>query len=245
MKSKHDYRDALDHICQTCPDLVQYLNFYAVPAPGDWPTWYYQKKIIAQEDSSNSPYLSLIPEQGPLHVSLNAQEDIIQIYHFFFYQLYKNIFATELPKKPKPFRVQLLLMSVLFGWLMIRDKVISKFDFCKDVEYACILHILDEVVRLAFFHYAAIFESGNLQMYLETMFRFLVLFTVWERRHYDKCTLSMLSDLIHQKLRFLTLITEVKVEIWHSLLRSRVQPHHKAQEIHDKAHFLMGIWNKF
>jgi len=156
----------------------------------------------------------------------------------------------ELPKKPKPFRVQLLLMSALFGWLMIRDKIIGKFDSCKDIEYTCILHILDEVVPLAFFHYAAIFEGGNLQMYSETMFRFLALFIVWDRRHYDKSTLSMLSDLIHQKLnfekyyemkkRFTTLITEVKVEIWHSLLRSRVQAHHKAQEIHEKAHFLMG-----
>ena len=250
LKNKDDYRAARDHIFQTCPDLIKYLKSYVIPAPGDWPTWYYQKKIIAQEDSSNSPYLSLIPEQGPLLVSLNAQEDVIQIYHFFFYQLYKDIFATELPKKPKPFRVQLLLMSVLFGWLMIRDKVIRKFDLCKDIEYACILHILDEVVPLAFFHYASVFEGRNLQMYSETMFRFLVLFIVWDRKHYDKSTLSFLSDLIHQKLnfkkyyemkeRFLTLITEVKVEIWHSLLRSRVQPHHKAHEIHEKAHFLMG-----
>ena len=63
-------------------------------------------------------------------------------------------------------------------------------------------------------------------MYSETMFRFLVLFIVWDRTHYDKSTLSMLRDLIHQKLnfkkyyemkeRFMTLITEVKVEIWHS-----------------------------
>lgn len=202
LKSKDDYRAALDHIFQTCPDLIKYLKSYVIPAPGDWPTWYYQKKIIAQEDSSNSPYLSLIPEQGPLHVSLNAQEDVIQIYHFFFHQLYMDIFATELPKTPKPFRVQLLLMSVLFGWLMIRDKVIRKFHLCKDIEYACILHILDEVVPLAFFHYASVFEGGNLQMYSETMFRFLVLFIVWERKHYDKSTLSMLSDLIHQKLNF-------------------------------------------
>jgi len=114
-KSKDDYTAALDHIFQTCPDLIQYLKSYVIPAPGDWPTWSYQKKIIAQENSSNSHYPSLIPEQGPLHVSLNAQEDVIQIYHFFFYQLYKDIFAIELPKKPKPFRVQLILMSVLFG----------------------------------------------------------------------------------------------------------------------------------
>ena len=67
----------------------------------------------------------------------------------------------ELPKKLKPFRVQFLLMSALFGWPMIRDKIIRKFDLCKDIEYTCILHILDEVVPLAFFHYAAIFEGGN------------------------------------------------------------------------------------
>ena len=198
LKSKYDYRAALDHIFQTCPALIKYLKSYVIPAPGDWPTWYYQKKIIAQENSSNSPYLSLIPEQGPLHVSLSAQEDVIQIYHFFFYQLYKDIFAIESPKKPKPFRVQPLLISVLFGWLMIRDKIISKFDLCKDIEYTCILHILDEVVPLTFFHHAA-FLGGNLQMYSGTMFRFLVLFIVWERRHNDKFTLSMLRDLIHQK----------------------------------------------
>ena len=64
---------------------------------------YYQKKIIAQEDSSNSPYLSLIRDQGPLHVSLNAQDDVIQIYHFFFYRLYKDIFVTQLPKETQTF----------------------------------------------------------------------------------------------------------------------------------------------
>ena len=82
---------------------------------------------------------------------------------------------------------------------MFRDKVIKNFDLCKDIEYGCILHILDEVVPwpLAFFHYAAVFEGGNLQMYSETVFRFLVLFIVWERKHYDESTLSMLSDLIH------------------------------------------------
>ena len=83
---------------------------------------------------------------------------------------------------------------------MIGGKVIRKFDLCKDIEYACILHILYEAVPLAFFHYTSVFEGGNLQMYLETTFSFLVLFIVWERKHYGKSTLSMLSDLNHQKL---------------------------------------------
>ena len=61
---------------------------------------------------------------------------------------------------------------------------------------------------------------------------------------------SMLSDLLHQKLNFpqyyarkesfLTLFTEIKVEIWHSLLLSRTQPHHQASEIQESAQLLMG-----
>lgn len=53
-------------------------------------------------------------------------------------------------------------MFVLFGWFMIRDKVIRKFYLCKDIEYVCIFYILDEVVLLVFFYYVFVFEGGNL-----------------------------------------------------------------------------------
>lgn len=141
-------------------------------------------------------------------------------------------------------------MAVLCGWIMIRGKVLRKFCICKDLEFVCILHILEEVILLVFFHYTVIFRSGALDSYFSVMFRFLLLFIIWERRHYDKSTLSMLSDLLHQKLNFpqyyarkesfLTLFTEIKVEIWHSLLWSRTQPHHQASEIQESAKLLMG-----
>ena len=57
---------------------------------------------------------------------------------------------------------------------MIRDKIIRKFDLCKILKSRCILHITDQVVPLAFFYYASVFEGGNLQMYSDAMFRFLV-----------------------------------------------------------------------
>ena len=53
---------------------------------GDWPTWYYTKKIIAQLPETifqEHPYLSLIPEQGPFHVCLNINEDVIKSHHSF------------------------------------------------------------------------------------------------------------------------------------------------------------------
>lgn len=70
----------------------------------------------------------MIPEQGPFRVTLNAQEDIMQIYHSIFSNVKKETFGSELPHKPKPFRINLLLNTVFLGWLQLRDKVIHKFQ---------------------------------------------------------------------------------------------------------------------
>ena len=55
----------------------------------------------------------------------------------------------------------------------------------------------------------------------------------------------MLSDLCHQKINFpayynfkerwLSIITEKKVEIWHSLLRNHISTHYSGDEINDTA----------
>ena len=187
----------------------------------------------------------MIPEQGPFHVTLNVQEDIIQIYHFILASVYKETFGSELPHKPKPFRINLLLNTVFLGWLQLRDKVLQKFQMCKDIEFACLLHLLDEVIPLSFYHYPVMFRSGNLSSYISVMFRLALLFIIWKRHHYDRSTLSMLSDIYHQKFNFnayysckerwMSLITEKKVEIWHSVLRAATQAHNKAEEIRKKA----------
>ena len=77
------------------------------------------------------------------------------------------------------------------------------------------------------------------------MIRLAIIFIIWERHHYDRSTLSMLSDLYHQKINFpayynfkeqwLSIITEKKVEIWHSLLRNHISTHYSGDEIHDTA----------
>ena len=61
------------------------------------------------------------------------------------------------------------------------------------------------------------------------MAQLAILFISWQRRHYNKSTLSFLSDLAYQKtflpeyfrvkLQWLSIITEKKVEVFHSLLR--------------------------
>ena len=64
------------------------------------------KKLIAQLPetiSQEHPYLSLIPEQGPFHVCLNINEDVIKSHHIVFARLYKEVFGSDFPLKPKPF----------------------------------------------------------------------------------------------------------------------------------------------
>ena len=162
-------------------------------------------------------------------MTLNARETAVDLHRFFFAELHKHLFNSAMPEKPKPDRVSILVAAAFLGWLMLRSKVLHLFKLCKDLDYVCLLYLFEEVLPLLFFHYPVIFRSSKLENYLPIMRRFAVLFTCWRRRHYDKSTLSLLSDTLHQKLnnrqyydmkQMLAAITEKKVEIWHSLFIS-------------------------
>lgn len=82
-KSMEDYKFAINHSVESTElTLLTYMKKYPLPFPQDWPTWHFIKKLIAQQ--SNISYISLILEQCPFHVSLNAEDDIISVYRFFF-----------------------------------------------------------------------------------------------------------------------------------------------------------------
>ena len=197
LKRMENYKSAINHSLNCCPELRQNLDKFVIPAPGDWPTWFYEKKLIAQEMNESSPLLSFIPEQGPFHVFLN-----LKIYHFILERIYKETFGSVLPKKPKPFRISLVITAVFLAWTKLRHKVLQKFQLCKDIEYSCLLFLLDEVIPLSFFHYPVTFRSGNLDDYMLTMLKLSILFIIWQRSHYDRSTLSMLSDFCFHKQHF-------------------------------------------
>ena len=48
LKSFKNYKDAWEHILELSPPLKSYLIDNLVISTGDWPTWYFQKKIIAK-----------------------------------------------------------------------------------------------------------------------------------------------------------------------------------------------------
>ncbi|XP_048588988.1 uncharacterized protein LOC116621555 isoform X2 [Nematostella vectensis] len=53
LKSMENYRFALDHtISSAGQPLLNCTKEYALPCPGDWPSWFYFKKLVAQQSNS-------------------------------------------------------------------------------------------------------------------------------------------------------------------------------------------------
>ena len=63
--------------------LQQYLQNFNIIIPGDWPSQFYQRQL-AYNQPDPSPLQNTIATMGPLHVSLNAQENIVLNYITFF-----------------------------------------------------------------------------------------------------------------------------------------------------------------
>lgn len=243
LKSAQNYQDCFLKLIQECPPLMDYLNRNLVPWPADWPGWYYPKKIIAQ-GTCDQLKQSVIPEQGQFHVSLNAAEDTVLIFKHFFDKLFKTVFGQDLPNKPKTYKITLCLTAAILGWIKIREKVLQKFGICKDHEYVSTIYLLEHVLPLVFFQYN-IFRGGDAFEYENLMTQMAVLFICWGRKHYNKSTLSFLSDMEYhksflpsywsRKLEFLSLFTEKKVEIFHSLLRENSNEHDDGKSLSEVA----------
>ncbi|KAJ7384111.1 hypothetical protein OS493_023435 [Desmophyllum pertusum] len=238
LKSVQNYKSTLEHLLREAPDLVQYLQLYAAVLTGDYPTWKYNKKIVAEWDAEAdpaSPIPSLIPWQGPFHVSLNAAESTVLLFRPFFELFYKAIFGRNkvLPKRPKSHKIVTIITAAFGGWTIIRHEVLRLFGtVCKDPEYMLLHNLFEEILPLIFYLYHTVFRGGDLQQWLDVLFRMSLLFITFRRRNYDKATLCQLSDMVYhmRENRALTaimeqhlcILTEKKVEIFHSVLRRLV-----------------------
>ena len=208
------------------PALEEYAKCYYLPLPADWPGFYYPKKLIAQ--GKEKRIATIIPEQGQFHVYLNAVEDVVLMFKFFFDEMYKAVFGGILAKKPKPYRSILCVTVAFLGWSLVRDIMLPKFSSCKSHEFVSVPYLLDHVVPIVFFQYQT-FRSGDLNDFENLMIQLSIIFISWQCRRYNKSTLSLLSDMAYQKTfhpayyqvkqKWLSIMTEKKVEIFHSLLR--------------------------
>ena len=146
--------------------------------------------------------------------------------------------------KPQPFRKSLCVTAALLGWQLIQSKVLEKFSTCKQHEFVTVLQLLEHVVPLVFYQYN-IFSTGDLKLYEKVMAEMAIIFISWRRCHYNKSTLSFLSDCVCQcnhlpeywsKIAsILKVIAEKKVEVWHSVSRRNTKKYETAQEIEETA----------
>lgn len=118
LHSLDDYVQVLLSISKI-ESISEYLKNNIIPVSADWPGQLFIRKAITkiqqQEMQGNFDNYNIIknfvPLIGPLHVSLNSREHIIKIHWEFFNKLFHYVFGPKkiLAKKPKPWRVNLLL----------------------------------------------------------------------------------------------------------------------------------------
>ena len=258
LKGTSGFQKALDNLLETT--MADYMEQYFVLIPGDWPAQFFMRKIIyntitnqnngqdCDSSSMNRDLLtSLIPILGPLHVGLNAIEDVFLTFRSFFAEMYSIIFPGKKPlaEKPKPWRIMLVLELVYGGWSKIRETILLKFKDCKDVTFATITNLLDNYLPLVLNIYGIILRTNNFKQFLNAMIQVWVMFMCFHRRHYDKVPLIWISNVIYWSLcfpelyqifsKYISVTDEYGVENTHSIIRSKTKCHDSVQQIIEKA----------
>ena len=197
--------------------------------------------------------LSVIPTIGPLHISLNSREHVVNSFHPFFKMVYEKLFpSSKLADKPKPWRISLLLEVVYGSWTLIRHSVISKFWRFKDAEYGTLFNLLGNYIPLVLSIYSICFKLNHFSEYFRAMIRIWIMFTCLKRRHYNKAPLVWINMCAHwgkhstnlyQLLRnYIAIFDEYPVENTHSILRAQSKPSDTAEQLRRAMdHILIAI----
>ena len=178
------------------------------------------------------PLQSAVPMIGPLHISLNSRENVMQNFHPLFKHLYEILLPKQkLAEKPKTWRTSLLLEVVYGGWTLIRPFIKRSFCRCKHPLYGIILNLLDNYIPLVLSIYSVVFRLNSFPLYLSSMISVWVMFYCFRRHHYNKAPLVWLSnvlfwkrsnpDMYHFLQRHITTTDEEPVENTHSIIRAQ------------------------
>ena len=116
---------------------------------------------------------NILPMLGPLHISLNSRECVLLKFHAVFKEMYCALFGEKaiLAKKPKPWRISLLLVIMYGGWTLIRDEVVAVFSHSKDVQYLTLLNLVDNYIPVVLSIYSVIFKGNNVDQYFHALLR--------------------------------------------------------------------------
>ena len=170
LKSCEDVLTAVNKMLSS--GLQLYLDNFISPFVGDWPMQFYIRRLVYSDAPSLPAALqSVVPMIGPLHISLNARECVLLIFHEIFADLYSFLFEekAKLAKKPKAWRISLLLEVIYGGWTLIRDTILSVFEKCKNIEYLTLVNLLDNYVPLVLSVYSIVFKCNSYDPYCQSV----------------------------------------------------------------------------
>ena len=246
LHSVHDYVNILKLILS----INEHLGQQVAPIVADWPGQIFIRKAL-YTDTLSREIESFLPMLGPLHLSLNSREQVLLVHHSFFENLFHFVFGNhkKLAKKPRPWRINLLLDLAQNGWIKIKKQIMEKFgQTCKDIEYRTIIDLLDNLIPATLDIYAILFRSGSFNEYVETVFRIWTFFLRWKRKNYNKAPLIFLSDLFYWKdnnhpfydviKKYLPNFNDYYVENTHSRIRANTSPNATADNIIKQAYVL-------
>ena len=245
LKSYTNYLEAAQIYLAT--PLQQYLQQFNVIIPGDWPSQFYQRQLSYNLEEQ-SPLRNTIATMGPLHVSLNGQENVVLKFITFFKAFYRHLFQKQLANKPKPWRITLMLELLYGGWTLIRQPVLTRLQRFKDVQFVTLLNLVDNYVPLTLSIYSVYFKADAFDQYFLAMQQVWVMYYTFQRKHYDKAPLVWLSNVAYWKYTGHPLYTLVKnnlhltdeypIENFHSLLRARTNEWDTPAAIQRKARLI-------
>lgn len=109
-------------------------------------------------------------------------------------------------------------------------------------------NLFEELIPLCYLHYPVIVRGGQFDQLVSSMKRLAIMFVAMERHHYNKASLSWISDVEHQQANFpeyyeakstlCSVLNEKKVEIFHSTMRSRIRKTDKGAKIQETARLI-------
>ena len=125
LKSVDSFHTALEFPLEN--GLSIYINRFLVPLIGDWTCKFFVRQVAYDKGIYN-----LIPFIGPLHISLNARDNVVLKFHPLFKDLYVFVFGTKraLAKKPQPWRISLLLEVLQYCLHLQVLRMFSSSHYC-------------------------------------------------------------------------------------------------------------------
>jgi len=175
--STNNYIEVLKHMIDV-PEIRDYMVMHILIAPMDysrqlhvWCAINYHIKF-KNDSGISEQILHIVLMIRFLNISLNSHEIIFLENYRFFDKLFHEVFERLkiLAKKPKPYKINLILELAFQGWSRVRLIILQKFELSKDLEVWYLINLLDNIIPLVLDFYLVIFHNRNWMAYKEAIF---------------------------------------------------------------------------